>query len=118
MWADAWGGRTLPGMRFTVDFDGAAFTRQAKAYIQKTVRPGLAEAVLYIAASARKSLSEATEVFFDRPIDWTVEGFAYKRLEGTTAAEALVYVLPGQARYLGLEVYGGVRVAGDFATTD
>lgn len=105
-------------MRFSIDFDSAEFTRQAKAYVQKTVKPALDEAVLYIAASARKRLSEATPIYFDRPIEWTVEAFAYKRLEGATAAEALVYVLPGRARYLGLEVFGGERVAGDFATTD
>ncbi|WP_264048853.1 hypothetical protein [Methylobacterium flocculans] len=105
-------------MPFTLDFDSAEFTRQAKAYVAKTVRPALDEAVLYIAASARKRLSEATPIYFDRPIEWTVDGFAYKKVEGATAAEAFVYVLPGRARYLGLEVYGGERVAGDFATTD
>ncbi|KQP91665.1 hypothetical protein [Methylobacterium sp. Leaf117] len=105
-------------MRFSIDFDSAAFTRQAKAYVQKTVTPALGEAVLYMAASARKQLSEATEVYFDRPIDWTVDAFAFERVEGSKAAEALVYVLPGRAEYLGLEVSGGQRVAGDFATTD
>ncbi|WP_187274742.1 MULTISPECIES: hypothetical protein [unclassified Methylobacterium] len=101
-----------------VSFDGAAFSRRSRAYIKETVTPALGEAVLYMAASARKQLSEATEVFFDRPIDWTVDGFALKRVEGSKAAEALVYVLPGRAEYLGLEISGAERVAGDFATTD
>jgi hypothetical protein len=104
-------------MRMNVSFDAAAFSRQARAYIKETVRPALDQAVLYLAASARKRLSEATPLYFDRPIDWTINAFAFKFIDGSKAAEALVYVLPQQARYLGLEVFGGERVAGDFATT-
>ena len=74
-------------------------------------------AVLSLAESARKRLVEKARVLLDRPTEFTLSAFATKLLPGDVAA-ALVYVRPLQARYLGLEVYGGTRVAGDYATTD
>lgn len=99
---------------FRVKIDTAAF-RRAGVTKAKEMRAALDDAVLYLAASARKRLAEATVRYFDRPTRFTENAFRYRLLKGEAPA-ALVYVLPLQARYLGLQVFGGDRVTGDYGT--
>lgn len=98
-----------------VKVDTAAF-RRAGVTKAKEMRAALDDAVLYLAASARKRLVEAASSVFDRPTAFTLAAFGYRLLK-RDAPTALVYVLPLQARYLGLQVYGGEREPGDYATT-
>lgn len=105
-------------MRIEVSIDLARFTAQSDAYVSKRLQPALQEALDYLAASARKRLQKSTQVYFQDPVAWTQQGFAYRRINaGADIAATLAYVLPNQARYLGIEVFGGARHAGDYATT-
>lgn len=99
---------------FRVKIVTAAF-RRAGVTKAREMRAALDDAVRYFAASARKRLSELTARHFDRPTPFTAAAFRYRLLRGEAPA-ALVYVLPLQARYLGLQVFGGDRVTGDYGT--
>lgn len=90
--------------------------RRAGITKAKEFRSALDEAVLYLAASARKRLREVAAEAFDRPKPFTVDAFRYRPVSGDAPA-ALVYVLPLPARYLGLQVFGGEREPGDYGTT-
>lgn len=106
-------------MRIEVSLDLSRFNTQSDAYVSKRLQPALQDALDYLAASARKRLQEATPAYFQDPVAWIQQAFAYRRVNaGADIAATLVYVLPSQARYLGIEVFGGVRHAGDYATTN
>ncbi|BCM83604.1 hypothetical protein [Methylobacterium indicum] len=97
-------------------FDGASFSRRAREYVRGILRPALQQAADYLGAYARLRLMAATQVYLDDPIQWTVNAFAYRRGDGGQPS-TVVFVRESQAAYLGLEVRGGVRHAGDYATT-
>ncbi|GEP03720.1 MULTISPECIES: hypothetical protein [Methylobacteriaceae] len=86
--------------------------RRAGITKAKELRSALDEAVLYLAACARKRLREVAAEVFDRPTAFTLDAFRYRKLQGEAPA-ALVYVLPTAARYLALVVFEGERRPGD-----
>lgn len=50
---------------------------------------------------------------------WTQQTIAYRRVNaGADIAATLLYVLLNQACYLGIELFGCVRHAGDYAATN
>lgn len=105
-------------MKIEISFDNAAYRGQVDFYMAKSFQPALHDAADFMAASARKRLSESTSVAFVGPADWTVNAFAYKRVGvGPSSAETLIYVFPSQARYLAREITGGILAAGNYATT-
>ena len=87
--------------------------RRAGITKAKELRSALDEAVLYLAASARKRLREVAAEVLDRPKPFTVDAFRYRLLRGEAPA-ALFYVLPTAARYLARQVFGGEREPGDY----
>ncbi|MDQ0520070.1 MULTISPECIES: hypothetical protein [Methylobacteriaceae] len=89
--------------------------RRAGITRAKELRSALDEAVLYLAASARKRLREVAVQVLDRPMEFTVDAFKYRPVPGDAPA-ALVYVLPTAARYLARQVFGGEREPGDYGT--
>ncbi|MFY9293449.1 MAG: hypothetical protein WAP03_22520 [Methylorubrum rhodinum] len=106
-------------MRIEVSIDLARFTAQSDAYVSKRLQPALQEALDYLAASARKRLQESTQAYFQDLVAWTQQTFAYRRVNaGADIAATLAYLLLNQACYLGIEVFGCVRHAGDYATTN
>ncbi|MBE7198941.1 MAG: hypothetical protein INR70_14230 [Parafilimonas terrae] len=54
---------------------------------------------------------------FDRPTPFPLNAFSARPIRSTPDATAIVSVLPLQAQYFYLEIFGGDRHAGDFATT-
>lgn len=89
--------------------------RRAGITRAKELRSALDEAVIYLAASARKRLREVAAEVLDRPKPFTVDALKYRPLPGDAPA-ALVYVLPTAARYLVRQVFGGEREPGDYGT--
>ncbi|KQO85932.1 hypothetical protein [Methylobacterium sp. Leaf91] len=82
------------------------------------IRAALVDSVNSIAEAARLHVTEALPVHLDRPTPFTMKAIGVKKARpGTRDVEAEVDVLPLQARYLALEIFGGVRKAGDYATT-
>lgn len=102
-------------IKLTVDIAG--FDRQTDAYLARRFAPALQEVVDYLGASARQRLMAETTRRFSDPVAWTINAFAYRRSGTADAPGSYVYVLENQARYIGLEVTGGARVGGAYATT-
>ncbi len=103
-------------MKFSVTIDRTKFDRQVKDLL-KRVQPAQQEAVLYLAASARKLLWQRAPEFLQNPVPWTLNAFAYSPVDDGGRAAALVFVLEQQAQVPQFAVYGGTRVAGDAGTT-
>ena len=76
----------------------------------------MSDALNAVAEAARVALGKATDVYFDRPVPFTERAFGMFHAHGGPEPEAGVFVMPIQAKYLELEIYGGVRRAGDYAT--
>lgn len=104
-------------MKFMVSFDSERFKRQAQDLVAKRVRPGLQKAVDYMTAFARLRLIEGVQIYLDRPTEWTKNAFAFRRAGDEKTAASVVYVQEQQARALNLEIRGGERIAGSYATT-
>lgn len=117
MWSGAAGAGTLPGMEIKLTVDIPEFSRQAESYVTRRFAPALQEVADYLGASARQRLMTKTTRRFSDPVAWTINAFAYRRAGTPDSPGSYVYVLERQARYLGLEVTGGPRVGGDYATT-
>lgn len=82
------------------------------------VRAALVESVNSIAEAAQLHVTEALPVHLDRPTPFTRKAIGVKQARpGARDVLAEVDVLSLQARYLALEIFGGVRKAGDYATT-
>jgi hypothetical protein len=103
-------------LKLNMEIDGDAFERDADAYVSGTVEPGLVDAVNRIAELAVEALVEAMPRYLDRPNPFTLNAFKVKRATPRDLT-AEVYAQPMQARYLTYVIDGGVRRAGDYATT-
>lgn len=102
-----------------IDVDESNFSSQASGWIDNTLRPALAEAVNSVADLARVKLTQDIDRCFDRPTPFTERAIGVLLANTSKAGdpEALVTVMPMQARYMALEIAGGERLAGDYATT-
>ncbi|AWV14984.1 hypothetical protein A3862_05225 [Methylobacterium sp. XJLW] len=101
-------------IKLTVDIP--EFSQQGESYVTRRFAPALQEVADYLGASARQRLMVETTRRFSDPVAWTINAFAYRRAGTPDSPGSYVYVLERQARYLGLEVTGGPRVGGDYAT--
>lgn len=104
-------------LNFKVSFDSERFKRQVGNLVAKRIRPGLQRAVDYMAAYARLRLIEGVTVYLDEPTTWTQNAFAYRHAGDERTAASVVFVQEQQARALVLQVQGGERIAGSYATT-
>ncbi|SDA27986.1 hypothetical protein SAMN02799622_04199 [Methylobacterium sp. UNC378MF] len=104
-------------MEISVTVDRSGYDRQVSDLAARVLKPALQEVADYLGAAARQRLMAETVLRFDNPVAWTVNAFAYRRDAAGDDAGTYVFVLGDQAQYFGLEVEGGPRVAGDYATT-
>lgn len=75
-----------------------------------------AKALNDTAFAARGALRAEAERVFNRPREYTLRGFAVDKAAKEAVPAATVKILPQQARFLALEVFGGERRPGDYAT--
>lgn len=76
----------------------------------------LVDAVNDLAEMGRARVTEELPRAFDRPSPFTMRGIG-TRPASAGSPEATVDVLPQQSKYLSYEILGGIRRAGDYATT-
>jgi hypothetical protein len=67
----------------------------------------------------RRDPIEGLQSWFDQPTRFTLDAFGILPADATGVRDpsAIVILKPIQAEYLGLEIDGGIRRAGDYATT-
>lgn len=106
-------------LRIELQTDIPAFLRDADAHVQEEVVGALVEAVNMTAKMVEQRLVERTVSVFDNPTPFTRNSFKTLQAQarGSRDPAALVYIQDIQAKYLELEIEGGVRQAGDYATT-
>ena len=106
-------------IRIELTVDTSAFEAQARDHVDGEVLPRLVDAVNEVAEAARLDLVDAMVGAFDRPTPFTIAGAAVlpARISTTRDPAALVFIQDRQAAFLDLQIYGGVRRAGAYATT-
>lgn len=89
----------------------------SEAFLRDVFAPALTGAVTDVAYKASDALSAATEELFDRPNPFTRRSFGVLQAQLRSDPMAFVYVKEIQAEYLDLQIEGGIRRAGDYATS-
>jgi len=111
----------MENLTISVDVDTEAYRRDANTFVDTKLIPAIAAGINRTAFRARDRLRAEVQTRFDRPTEFTKNAFgvfpAKSRPEPGRDPAALVTVMQMQARYLGLQVFGGMRKAGDYATT-
>ncbi|MBE7732183.1 hypothetical protein [Devosia faecipullorum] len=106
-------------MRIDLDYDSSQFAAEASAYIDTTVRPAIAAGLEAAAEKVRQELTAELERDIDMPVDFTKRGIGiYKSGTRQDDIEFTVFVRSMQSQYLKYQIDGGVRRAGDYATTE
>lgn len=106
-------------IRIELRTDIAAFQRAADEHVTNDVVEGLVDAVNDVAKAAEDRLVDRVGTVFDNPTPFTRNSFRVLQANARRSKDpaALLYIQQIQARYLELEIEGGVRRAGDYATT-
>lgn len=106
-------------LNITLQFDHAEFDRSARATMDENIIPALVDTVNTLADLAIDALVEAQSTFLDRPTPFTQKAWVRGRtvVKGNDSVVGDVHLLPIQAEYLQYVIDGGVRRAGDYATT-
>lgn len=86
-------------------------------YVRSVLGPAMRDGVNDVAARAAEAANLATDELFDRPNPFTRRSFAVLKAQLRNDPSALVYVREIQAEYLELQIEGGIRRAGDYATS-
>lgn len=86
-------------------------------YVRSVLGPALRDGVNDVAERAAEAANLATEAIFDRPNPFTRRSFAVMKAQLRNDPSALIYVREIQAEYLELQIEGGIRRAGDYATS-
>lgn len=86
-------------------------------YVRSVLAPAMRDGVNDVAERAAEAANLATEQLFDRPNPFTRRSFAVMKAQLGNDPSALVYVREIQAEYLELQIEGGIRRAGDYATS-
>lgn len=96
------------------EFDEAGFDASAQAFAEGVMRPSLVDAVNRAAARVAKGIGGFLGDNLHRATDFTRTAGGYLPAEpDDPSPAALVFVRRRQASYLGYEIYGGDRRAGD-----
>ena len=106
-------------LRIETTLDVNAFDKSVDEAINDGVMPTLADALNEIADTVVDRLVEAQAALLDRPTDFTQRAWKVLPAKAVTgrAPEAWVVMHPIQTEYLEYVIDGGVRRAGDYATT-
>lgn len=106
--------------RITITADTTAFDADAQELLGRALPSEVKGAVNKAARATVTELKKKLVEVFDRPNAFTLNAFAVLPADskaGSDTVSALIYVRPQQAEYLSLQIDGGVRAAGDYATT-
>jgi hypothetical protein len=106
-------------MRIDIDLDVSEFDRDADTYIRKDWSDGIVAGLNRWARVTQLRLQTAMLRVFDRPVPFTAQGASFlpARNDGVRDPAVLITIMRQQAQWLELEIFGGERVAGDYATT-
>ena len=97
-----------------LEFDEAAYDRSAETFERQTIAPSLVDAVNRAAARVARGIGGFLGDNLHRASDFTRQAGGYLEAEpDDPAPAALAFVRKRQASYLGYEIYGGDRRAGD-----
>lgn len=110
----------LPCMRIDIEMDSDVdFLTGVESYLDSTVRPAIAAGLTAAALAVQEELTAALIASIDDPTPFTQRAIAILPANYRAGREpdAIVYVQERQAEYLRLQIDGGVRRAGDYATT-
>lgn len=100
-----------------VVIDGDEFHRKAESWSRDFRDRRLKNALWNAGTNVAKGLAALTEKHFKNPTPFTRNAFGRVWSKDSQGPYVDVFVKDMQARYLGLEVHGGMRHAGDYATT-
>lgn len=105
--------------QINVTVDTTQFSRQVDAQVAEELVPYLANVVDQLADGAIAALVEAQAAVIDRPKPFTQNGWRKGKPKPGPGGSVVtdVHLLPIQAEYLTYVIDGGVRRAGDYATT-
>jgi len=106
-------------MRIDIEIETDAYNAAVEAYLDSTVRPALAAGLTAAAEAVREELTAELLASIDDPSPFTQRAIAIMPAKSRPGSDpdAIVFVMDRQAEYLGLQIDGGVRRAGDYATT-
>ena len=105
-------------MRIDLELNFSEYDQDVDGYVAGVLRPAIATGVTAAANLVKEELIEAAGRDFDRPNAFTLRGFKVLPASATSKDPvALVSIMPLQAEYLGMQIDGGVRRAGDPGTT-
>lgn len=101
-------------LNVSFEFDEAAYDASAQAWVDGPMRESFVDAVNRAAARVAKGMGGYLADNLHRATSFTLDAGGYLEADaGDPSPAALVYVRRRQASYLGYEVYGGTRTAGD-----
>lgn len=106
-------------IEITTEIEG--FNSAVESYLSQTVRPAIAAGINAAAEAVKAYLLAELIEDIDNPTAFTRNAFGVlpaSSKPGSTGIDmdALVYIKDIQAEYLGFQIDGGVRRAGDYAT--
>ncbi len=107
-------------MRIDIEIDtGVDFLTGVESYHDSTVRPALAAGLTAAAEAVQQELTAQLLAEISDPNPFTQRAIAIlpANYRAGRDPDAIVFVQERQGEYLGLQINGGVRRAGDYATT-
>lgn len=107
-------------MRIDLEYDTAQFDAEVSAYIDTAIRPAIASGLTAAAVKVQQDLQAELITDIDDPTPFTKQaiGMYGPKPSKTGELDALVFLRPIQAQYLGYQIDGGIRRAGDYATLE
>jgi len=106
------------GFDIDIEMDLPDFMTGVHDYISNTVQPAIAAGLTAAAEAVREELTAELLQSIDDPTPFTQRAIAVMPAKARPGSEpdAIVFVMDRQAEYLQLQIDGGVRRAGDYAT--
>lgn len=100
-----------------VQIDVAEFRKRMDYIGAEAIPRSIADALTSIAFIGQKELNSEVLRVFDRPVEFTKKAFGVEKASyKKSPIESAVFVRPAQREYLRLQITGGERKEGDYAT--
>lgn len=100
-----------------VQIDVDEFRKRMDYIGQNALPKAIADALTSIAFIGQKDLNDEVLKVFDRPVNFTKKSFGVEKASyKKSVIESAVFVRPAQREYLRLQITGGRRKEGDYAT--
>lgn len=106
-------------MRIDIVLELDGYTAQTESYLNQVVRPAIADGMNAAAEMVKAALIEELHQDIESPSPFTLNAFGIMPATHRDGKDpdAIVFIKDIQAEYLGFQIDGGVRRAGDYATT-